>query len=141
MNTINEFTGKYFFLSNYYQCRVEYNGYIFDSAEAAFQSQKNPTMASLFVGIPPNRAKSLGRRVDLRTDWEDVKIDVMRNILQSKFSNIELRSKLIKTYPCVLIEGNTWGDTFWGVDMKTNIGKNTLGILLAEIRNEFMKGS
>ena len=59
------------------------------------------------VGLSPGQAKRLGRKVDLREDWETVKIDVMRNVLKSKFSlNSELREKLIATGDVELIEGN-----------------------------------
>jgi hypothetical protein len=65
-------------------------------------------------------------------DWEDKRIKIMINLLLQKFGNNELFLKLKNTGNQELIEGNTWGDTLWGVcDGK---GRNILGIILMEIR-------
>ena len=42
MNAITNFTGEYFFLSNYYNVPVTYMGYTFQYNEAAFQAAKCP---------------------------------------------------------------------------------------------------
>ena len=34
------FRGKYFFLSNFCPCRIEYDGLVYQNAEAAYQAQK-----------------------------------------------------------------------------------------------------
>lgn len=74
----------------------------------------------------------------MREDWEAIKIDVMRYCLQEKFSaGSDLAAKLIATGDCELVEGNTWGDVFWGVCRGT--GENRLGRLLMERREE-LKG-
>ena len=138
MKAINEFKGKYYFLSNFYSCPIEYNGINYLNSEAAFQAQKCPSRASEFSGLTPNRAKLLGRRVKLREDWENNKIFIMESILRIKFSDDKLKDKLIDTYPAELIEGNTWYDKFWGVDIKTNIGENNLGKILMRIREEYI---
>ena len=79
----------------------------------------------------------LGRRIELRPDWEEVKIEIMRQVLKSKFThNPELREKLIATGNTELIEGNNWNDRFWGVCR--GVGKNHLGKLLMEIRAELV---
>ena len=78
--------------------------------------------------------------MDLREDWETVKIDVMRDVLKSKFSlNSELREKLIATGDVELIEGNHWNDRFWGVCRGK--GQNHLGKLLMELRKILKKSS
>ena len=38
-----------------------------------------------------------------------------------------------------LIEGNTWHDTFWGVDLKTGEGENHLGKILMALRKDFQQ--
>lgn len=137
-NKIDSFKGKYYFLSNFYSAKVNYEDLVYDNNEAAFQAQKDPTRAKEFVGIPPNKAKSLGRRVNLRTDWEDVKIDIMADIVKAKFTqNENLRAALINTDNAKLIEGNNWGDVFWGVD--NGEGKNELGNILMKLRDEFIR--
>jgi predicted NAD-dependent protein-ADP-ribosyltransferase YbiA (DUF1768 family) len=58
----------------------------------------------------------------------------MLHLLQQKFSDPVLKEKLLATGGAVLVEGNTWGDTFWGV-YKRN-GMNHLGRLLMKVRAE-----
>jgi ribA/ribD-fused uncharacterized protein len=70
----------------------------------------------------------------MRDDWNDIKIDVMRDLLQEKFSDDDLRELLLATGDAELIEGNTWNDYFWGVCLGE--GQNWLGKLLMEVRKE-----
>jgi predicted NAD-dependent protein-ADP-ribosyltransferase YbiA (DUF1768 family) len=84
----------------------------------------------------PGKAKRLGKRVVLRTDWEDVKLHVMRVGISLKFwYNPDLMRKLLDTGQQYLEEGNRWGDTYWGLDLCTGVGENHLGILLMEFRD------
>ena len=134
---IDEFCGKYFFLSNFYPAPVEYQGYRFKNNEAAFQAAKCPERMLDFCDLTPNRAKRLGRKVPLRHDWEIVKYDVMYEVCMAKFTqNPDLLSKLLSTGDAELIEGNTWGDRVWGVDMYRCIGENHLGKILMRVRSE-----
>jgi hypothetical protein len=61
----------------------------------------------------------------------------MVDLLCQKFTNSELRQKLLATEDAILIEGNTWGDTFWGVCK--GVGKNHLGKILMAIRKELQE--
>ncbi len=136
-NTIDEFRGKYFFLSNFYAAPVTYQGLRFENNEAAFQAAKCPERISEFCGLTPNAAKRLGRRVPLRSDWEIVKYDVMYEVCMAKFTqNPDLLSKLLATGDAELIEGNTWGDRVWGVDFYRGVGENHLGKILMKVRSE-----
>ena len=113
---INEFRGEYYFLSNFYPAPVRYNGTLFKNNEAAFQSAKCPERTAEFTDLSPPAAKSLGRHVRLRKDWEDVKCDVMYHVCVAKFTqNNALRDRLLQTGDAILIEGNDWGDKTWGV--------------------------
>ena len=137
MKKITEFRGKYFFLSNFYDAKVEYNGLSFLNNESAFQAQKvlDSQTRNRFCTLPPNKAKSLGRHVTLREDWESVKDNIMYNIVLNKFSqNISLQERLLATGDSILIEGNTWNDTYWGVC--NGVGKNMLGRILMGVRNK-----
>ena len=60
----------------------------------------------------------------------------MRDLLHLKFSSIELAQMLLSTGSEILQEGNTWNDTFWGVNAHTGQGRNVLGKLLMEVRAE-----
>ena len=140
--TIDSFRGEHDYLSNFYSCPVEYDGLTYQNTEAAFQAAKcvDRNEREKFVSLSPGQAKKLGRKVDLREDWETVKIDVMRDVLKSKFSlNSELREKLIATGDVELIEGNHWNDRFWGVCRGK--GQNHLGKLLMELREILKKSS
>jgi predicted NAD-dependent protein-ADP-ribosyltransferase YbiA (DUF1768 family) len=62
-----------------------------------------------------------------------VKVDVMRDLIAQKFAvGSELADRLLATGDQELVEGNTWGDTFWGVC--DGVGENWLGRLLMERR-------
>lgn len=154
---ISDFGGEYAFLSNFWVEPFDCGGRIVPSAEHAYQAQKaskgDKAVKDLILaashpdGSPhPGHAKRLGRRVRLRPEWDDVKVGIMRRILAFKFApKTELAEKLIATFPAHLVEGNTWGDTFWGCVREppvhgTWIGANHLGLLLMEIRDELMKG-
>ena len=90
-----------------------------------------------FCSLTPNCAKRLGRQVELRSDWETVKYDVMYQVCMAKFQqNPELLRKLVRTGDAELIEGNTWGDRVWGVDLYRGVGENHLGKILMKIREE-----
>lgn len=139
-DAIKEFTGKYFFLSNFYAAPVVYQGIRFENNEAAFQAAKCPRRMRDFCGLSPQAAKRLGRRVELRPDWENVKYNVMYQVCMAKFlQNPALLEKLICTGDTELIEGNTWGDRIWGVCNGT--GENHLGRTLMQIRNELKNRS
>ena len=127
---IDEFRGKYFFLSNFYSAPVEYQGYRFKNNEAAFQAAKCPERMLDFCNLTPRLAKWLGRKVPLRPDWELVKYDVMYEVCMAKFTqNPDLLSKLLATGDVELIEGNTWGDRVWGVDICDHKEMEAFGFL------------
>lgn len=63
-----------------------------------------------------------------------MKLRVMELLLRQKFQIPELGAKLLSTGSAELVEGNHWGDTFWGVYNK--VGHNHLGKLLMKIRSE-----
>ena len=127
------FRGDYFFLSNMYSCKV--HGY--RSAESAFQAAKcaDPAGRDAFRNLSGAEAKKLGKRVVLRPDWEEIKLDVMYAALKCKFTeNPELKRKLLATGSTYLEERNTWGDTYWGT--VGGVGHNHLGELLMILREE-----
>ena len=68
----------------------------------------------------------------LRNDWERIKLHVMGDVLMAKFSDPELRGKLLATDQSPLYEGNNWGDRYWGV--VNGEGENHLGRLLMAVR-------
>lgn len=138
MKKISRFSGDYSFLSNFYKTPVFLNGLEYTCVESAFQAQKciNPKDRIQFQTMDPVTAKCRGKQVELRSDWEDIKVGVMWECLIDKFTrNEDLKMKLLGTGDAYLQEGNTWRDTFWGVDLKTGKGKNKLGELLMSVRD------
>lgn len=135
---IKGFRGKYFFLSNFYDFPVTYKGVTYLNSEAAFQAQKildNEKREKLFSHLSPSKAKSKGRSVNLRHDWEQIKDKEMYNIVFSKFSQDKvMMERLLNTEDQYLEETNTWNDTYWGVCKGT--GKNKLGKILMKVREE-----
>ncbi|WP_283695830.1 NADAR family protein [Clostridium perfringens] len=138
---IKEFRGKYYFLSNFYDFPVKYKGIEYLNNEAAFQAQKvlNDRQKEYFSHLKPSEAKRKGRRVKLRSDWEEIKDDIMYGIVLAKFTqDAKLMRMLLETGDEYLEEGNTWNDTYWGVCRGR--GKNKLGKILMRVRNEIREG-
>ena len=134
---IDNFRGKYFFLSNFFPSNILYQGVLYHNAEAAFQAQKDPSRCEEFSRLNPSEAKRLGRRVKLRSDWEQIKDDIMYDVVNCKFTqNKKLAEQLIATGEEDLIEGNDWGDRYWGVCR--GVGKNKLGQILKRVRSELV---
>lgn len=134
---IDSFRGKYFFLSNFYLTEVDFDGFTFQNNEAAFQAMKTLDRGKRaeFTRLDPSSAKRKGRQVRLRKDWEEVKDQLMYEICLSKFNqNEDLKRKLLQTKGIELIEGNDWGDTYWGVCRGR--GQNKLGKILMRVREE-----
>lgn len=135
---ITVFTGEYRFLSNFYQCPVHYLKRTWPSAEHAYQAAKSlrpEDHERIFHASTPGEAKRLGRQVALRPDWESRKLGIMAAIVERKFSeNPDLRARLLETGDRELVEGNTWGDRFWGV--YRGEGRNELGKILMEVRTQ-----
>lgn len=136
---IDKFSGEYEFLSNMYPCNVTYNGITYKCSEAAYQAQKQPEIAKVFTNVDGYTAKRLGKTVTLRLDWEEVKFRIMAQIVLLKFTqNKDLAEKLLNTGDAQLIEGNWWGDIYWGVctNKKYNgVGENYLGKILMYVRS------
>lgn len=130
---IDSFRGQYAFLSNLYNCRIEYNGLFYQNVEAAYQAQKCPERAAEFTGLSGVEAKRLGRRVQLSPGFDDSRVDLMTELIHIKFStNEQLKHMLLNTRAEELVEGNDWNDTFWGVCR--GVGKNHLGKILMSVR-------
>lgn len=109
------------YLSNMYPYKMRVNGLEFTCVEAAFQSFKttDPEIRKQFIGLDGRAAKALGRKINLRPDWEQIKIKVMRQLIAGKFSK-SLGQKLVKEQ-----------DNFIETD-------NELGRILMEVRAKLL---
>jgi ribA/ribD-fused uncharacterized protein len=136
---ISSFRDEYFFLSNFYPVEIKLDGIVYPNAETAFQAQKtlNVEERRKFSMLKnPVQAKRLGRKVKLRDDWKEVKLDIMTEIVSQKFlQHPHLIEMLLQTGDEELVEGNKWGDRFWGVCKGK--GENHLGKILMKIRDAY----
>ena len=134
---IDSFTKQYRFLSNFFTSPIQFDGRTYPSVEHAYQAAKTDDeeeIEKVRTASTPGKAKFFGSTVTLRGDWEDVKEDIMKILIRRKFENPVLRKKLLETGNAELIEGNNWGDTFWGVC--NGKGYNRLGMILMDVRDE-----
>lgn len=169
---IGRFDGEYRWLSNFYLCMIVYDNIMYNSVENFYQAMKASPTAIMEImvrvgneyvpklvytrkhmaTIPPAQAKKIGNKITLPSNWNQIKVEVMRIGLIEKFKIPELRAKLLATGNAYLEEGNTWHDNFWGVCScnkcivsrmqqtilvgKNLIKSNMLGKLLMEIRDK-----
>ena len=139
------------FLSNFYPYKnkngdthpcpvtVIYRGLIFDCVENAYQAAKaaNPADMIQFTKMTPFHSKKFvdDGGLKVRSDWDSIKLHVMTDLVRQKFTNnIGLKNMLLSTGRQRLIEGNDWGDVFWGVC--EGKGRNNLGKILMKIRKD-----
>jgi len=137
-NAIEEFSGEYRWLSNFWPSPVQLDGVTYPTVEHAYQAAKTldeEGRKSILAAPTPGKAKRTGRKVPMRPDWEDVKISVMEDLLRQKFApRSPLGRMLAATGERQITEGNAWGDVFWGVSK--GAGQNHLGRLIMKIRDE-----
>lgn len=138
---IKEFENEYRFLSNFFEEKVVYENIEWASSEAAYQAAKfiDPEIKKQFINLSPDKSKKLARKLSgqIRKDFHDIKYGIMYDIVLAKFSQHEyLKEKLINTGNEELIEGNWWGDIYWGVC--NGSGQNNLGKILMDIRSKFI---
>lgn len=136
-NKIDRFIGEYSFLSNFFLSPVKYNGVEYRSIEHAYQAAKATTPIdhdSIASATTPAKAKKLARFIILRPGWDGSKVGLMEELVWAKFSIPELKEKLLATGDAILIEGNWWNDTFWGICKGK--GQNILGKILMNVREE-----
>lgn len=140
---IEEFRGRHRFLSNFFPVDfgvVLDDGETYPTIEHAYQAAKtfSPAQRTLIrISETPGEAKRYGRKVTLRTDWDAVKDDIMLDLVRQKFANAQLRELLLDTGEAELVEGNDWGDTYWG--KYAGVGQNKLGKILMRVRSEIRR--
>lgn len=84
--------------------------------------------------MTPGNAKRRAKKIAIREDWDNVKLQIMEELLVQKFNQEPFKTNLINTGNEFIQEGNTWNDVFWGVNLKTGFGENNLGKLIMKIR-------
>lgn len=145
--SIKQFKNEHHFLSNFSNHDINYKGLNFPTVEHFFQAMKSNNFkndVNLFLeSKEPIEAKKLGKKIELRQDWEHIKDFIMFIGVFKKFNkHQEIKEKLIKTSPQFLIEGNFWHDNYWGNctcnKCKEIYGLNKLGNILMIIRSKLI---
>lgn len=155
VGVVKEFRDEYFFLSNFFPANFIWRGVEYPAGEYAFSDAKKLALENAYIHDMTKHtekvlaakdckaAKGVGRaaKIDVK-HWDEIKPQIMREIVHARFANDlsgqNLVGKLINTGAMLLVEGNDWGDTFWG--RCKGKGFNTLGALLMEERGYWLKG-
>jgi len=131
---------EFYVLSNFSAFIIEWNGEVFPTSEHAYHWSKFPNdplkRAAIRVAKSAHDAFKMAERWKQYRcpDWDSIKVDTMRSILQAKVEQHEyVRRKLLETGNRRLIE-NSWRDDYWGWGPKRD-GRNMLGELWMEIRH------
>jgi len=137
ISPIESFSGKYRFLSNFYPATVVYEGFVFPSVEHGFVAGKyrfDKFQVDRINKLSAGQAKRYGREAILPSSWNTNRNKIMVDLVTAKFESSLLMDMLRSTDEKILIEGNTWGDTYWG-ECPIGTGKNQLGKILMNIRD------
>ena len=142
--SITLFRRPYSFLSNFSRSPVVYEGVTYPTVEHAYQAAKTlvPAMREkIRLKENPRWARETGKSKSfpVRDGWDGIKLTVMPGLLRQKFSDPKRAALLLATGKRELIEGNWWGDQFWGMcqgDEGEWRGENHLGRLLMQVRDE-----
>lgn len=136
---IKEFRGIYRWLSNFEPVVVHWGEIAYPSVENAYQASKTwPEYRRPFETCTAVEAKKLGKRVPMRPEFHQEKLEIMRDLTRQKYQHPGLRRKLKETEDWLLIEGNWWGDRFWG--QCQGEGENHLGRIIMSVRREIQQG-
>lgn len=140
-NTSNRDT---YILSNFYPCRLSYNGVYFHSTEQLYYylcTTTKPELQRLIMQQPNALAvKKLHIGYEDRdVDWVQNRNGIMRKALQIKFEQCpEYRNYLLSTGNKDILEYAYWWDLYWGAATTKNsdyyVGINALGRLHMELR-------
>lgn len=141
MKMIDAFKDEYRFLSNFWLVPIPLENAWYSSTEHAYQAAKtidDNYKRKISLAKTPGEAKKLGKTAPLRPDWEQVKIGYMKYLVWYKFGMYpDLGQKLLATGDAELVEGNHWGDKFWGVC--NGVGENWLGKILMDVRDQIRR--
>lgn len=137
---ITSFRGEYDWLSNFFDVAVRLENKWYNTIENAYQAGKTwkTEIREQIAEMTPGQAKRFGKTIALRDGWEQIKLPLMSTLVRQKFEISDWRVLLIDTKDAHIIEGNTWGDKFWGAvwdsEKEQWDGSNHLGNLIMNIR-------
>jgi N-glycosidase YbiA len=128
----------YGFLNNFFPSRMFVYDRWWSTVEHAYQAQKTLKLNEyddIWHAATPRIARDLGQKVSIRSDWDNIKYSVMKDCVKAKFiQNATILQKLAETGSEDIVEDSPI-DYYWGCG-KDNSGKNMLGKILVEVREE-----
>ena len=148
------FFSKYTPFSNFYPCTIiADDGERFNCVEQLYQAQKAKFHGD-YVTLQQIKAASDGRAAKaaakalrpVRTsEWNNIKADILRDVLLKFTQHSALREYLLQTGDCFMVEANPH-DVYFGsglsiTDRKNSDptfcnGQNVMGLILEEIREK-----
>ena len=123
---IIRFQGKYDFLSNFYPCKVKFEGLYYPSVEHAYQAAKMTDVLdrlSIRQAETPALAKKIARSLPCVANWDKRKERIMLKLLKQKFQQRGLKHKLVSTGDAKIVEGDVFEFVYVpgsGVDVSKN---------------------
>lgn len=129
--------GKYACLSNFFESVLELDGRIWPTVEHYFQAQKFVSLSEQeAIRSAPTAAEAkrrAWRHVEIRSDWDKVRDEVMSRGLAAKFAqHQDAQAALLGTWPLPILE-DSMIDSYWGIGA-TGAGENRLGKILMKLR-------
>ena len=130
--------------SNLFRCEIEFEGKTYPTAEHAYQAGKalKPAVRDWILAAPTPALAAMAAHGlyvwDVVPNWQSIKFDRMRAVLQAKFlQHPSLASLLLSTGSARLVEAgrvNNAVNRLWGE--VNGQGQNMLGLMLMELRAE-----
>ena len=131
----------YGFMGNFFKARFFVFGRWWNFVEAPYQAEKTPIQSErdeIWAVKKAMDSRLLGQKVTMRSDWDQVKREIMKECVTAKFlQHPLLRAELLATGTEELIEDSPV-DWYWGCGAD-GTGQNVLGQVLMEVREE-LKG-
>lgn len=154
--SITEFQGGTSWLSNTFPCIIDtsllkndiddivYLQGIFPSVEHAYKSCKFDDLAWKYYCLTQRKVSEIilrsftnEKNIEISDRWNiPNRLRLMLALNRLKYNQEPFKRMLLNTTDRELIEGNTHGDIFWGIDKNTKVGENMLGKILMDIRTE-----
>lgn len=138
INYICDFNKEYFFLNNNYPVTINYNGLTYKCVQSAFEASKETSKLAKMPYTTMDGYTAMSYPTNkLCSDWTDKQDTIMFDLLKIKFSNKELKEKLLNTKDSYIEYVNDWHDSYWGVckcERCFNNNQNKLGKMLMKIR-------
>ena len=135
---------EYYVFSSFSSFRLWWKGVLWPALEYAYHAEKFEDQAIKDLIMNAHSAHDAFKIGQLfkekrRADWDQEKVAIMKNLIRAKVAQHEyVRKKLKDSGDRELIE-DSWRDDFWGWGPNKD-GKNQLGKLWMEVRDEFNTG-